>query len=143
MKSMKAISLTAVVLLLQACATPVSQERIASADYGDAPSDAYQQIIKDRFASILIDPTSPLYEIDKPRKGYTKKSPMFNTREQFGWRVCGTVNSKNRYGGYAGRSPFFALFRGDTIVEFLSGVSNPDPTYGSITNKNIENVCNR
>jgi hypothetical protein len=143
MKRICAISLTVAVLLLQGCATPISQDRIASADYGDAPSDAYQQVLRDRFASILIDPTAPLYEFDKPKKGFTKQSPIFNTREQFGWRVCGTVNSKNRYGGYAGKSPFFALFRGDTIVEMIYGESNPDPVYGSLTNKQIENACNR
>lgn len=130
-------------LLIQACATPISQERIASADYGSAPPDNYEAIIKERISKILIDPTSPLYEFDKPRKGFTRRSPTFHTQENFGWRVCGTVNSKNRFGGYVGRVPFFALFRGDTIVEFMVGEIT-DNKYGiNLRNSNIENVCNR
>lgn len=135
------VVLSACVLLLQGCATQISPERISSSDYGNPPSESYEQIIRDRFSKVLIDPTSPIYEIDKPRKGYTKRSPMFNTQEQFGWMVCGTINSKNRYGGYTGRSPFFVLFRGDTIVEFMSGEATNEPY--ALKNKNIELACNR
>ena len=30
--------------------------------------------------------------------------------------VCGTVNARNRMGGYAGAEPFIAGFCGDTLV---------------------------
>jgi hypothetical protein len=139
----KFVLLIGTLLLIQSCATPISQERITSADYGSAPSDNYEAIIKERVSKILIDPTSPIYEFNKPRKGYTRQSPTFHTQESFGWMVCGTVNSKNRFGGYVGRVPFFALFRGDTIVEFMTGEIT-DNKYGlNLLNSNIENVCNR
>jgi len=127
-------------LLLQACATPISPEAVASADYGPPPSERHQEIIRERFAKILIDPTAPLYEFDAPRKGYTRNSPMFGTREAFGWRVCGTVNSKNRFGGYTGRAPFFVLFRGDTIVEFVYGEAGQN---AMISNTAIQQACDR
>lgn len=143
MEKFRFVFLLGALLLIQSCATPISQERIASADYGPAPSGNYEAIIKERVSKILIDPTSPIYEFDKPRKGFTRQSPTFHTQENFGWRVCGTVSSKNRFGGYVGRVPFFALFRGDTIVEFMTGEIT-DNKYGiNLLNSNIKNVCNR
>lgn len=143
MKKFKFLLLLGIGLLIQSCATQMSQERIMSADYGPPPPDNYETLIKERFSKILIDPTSPIYEFDKPRKGYTKQSPMFHTQESFGWRVCGTVNSKNRFGGYVGSVPFFVLFRGDTIVEFMSGEITNGIYDVSFMNSNIKNVCNR
>ena len=143
MEKSKFVLLLGALLLIQSCATPISQERITSADYGAAPSDNYEAIIKERVSRRLIDPTSPIYEFDKPRKGFTRHSPMFHTQENFGWRVCGTVNSKNRFGGYVSRVPFFALFRGDRIVELMIGKIT-DNEYGiNLLNSNIETVCNR
>ena len=92
-------------------------------------------------AKSLIDPTSPLYEFDAPRKGYTKASGTFGTSERFGWRVCGTVNSKNRFGGYTGRAPFFALFRGGRLVTLLVGEISRDTV--NILNASIIGACNR
>jgi hypothetical protein len=34
----------------------------------------------------------------------------------YGWAVCGTVNAKNRYGGYVGAQPFFVLIRDNQVV---------------------------
>lgn len=138
---LRALALLSSALFVAGCASPpIPPEVIASADYGPPPSEAHQQIIRQRFDRILIDPTSPLYEFDEPRKGYTKPSSVFGTTQTFGWRVCGTINSKNRYGGYTGRSPFFVLFRGDAIVAFISGQSGSG---GAITNAAIEEACRR
>lgn len=124
---------------ITACATPVSPERVASADYGPPPPANYEEIIKERFSRILIDPTSPLYEIEKPHRGYTLKSPSYGTSERFGWVVCGTVNSKNRMGGYSGRLPFFTLFQGGQLVTFIPGESDSR----SVINSDIERSCSR
>jgi len=132
--------LFASIFILTGCATSISPQLISNADYGQPPTDGHQQVIRQRFDQILIDPTSPLYEFDKPRKGYTKASPMFGTSEAFGWRVCGTINSKNRFGGYTGRSPFFILFRGDEIMTFMSGESG---TNSSLRNLAIQEACSR
>ncbi len=143
MKILKLAVIVAISSLLQSCATQISSERIASADYGPPPPENYEQLVKDRFDRILIDPTSPIYEFDKPRKGYTKQSSMFNTQENYGWRVCGAVNSKNRFGGYVGRVPFFALFHGNRIVELISGKIT-DNKYGiNIMNSAVEEACSR
>lgn len=135
----KLLSLVAL-LSLSACATSISQERLAKADYGPAPSKNYQETIKKHFAKTLIDPTSPLYTFKEPKKGYTKRSPMFKTNEDFGWVVCGTINSKNRMGGYTGKAPFFTLMKGNTISQSFIG----DPLGDNfIINNGITDACNR
>lgn len=136
---MKMIATLTALLLVAACATPVSQEHLASSDYGQPPPDNYEEIIEARFSEILIDPTSPVYEIGKPHKGYTPKSWATNTPEHFGWVVCGTVNSKNRMGGYSGRRPFITLFRGAYIAKFTTGEARSN----SVLNDGITKACNR
>lgn len=139
MKRLTTLSIIASVLAVAACATPVSPEKLAAADYGPPPPANYEELIKARFNEILVDPTSPIYEIDKPRKGYTRPYEMYGTQEAFGWVVCGTVNSKNRMGGYAGRSPFFVLFRGEYMAEFITGESRG----ASALNDDIRRACRR
>lgn len=48
--------------------------------------------------------------------GYAK--PFIGPRV-FGWVACGTVNAKNRMGGYAGASPFFELVDASGAVTAL------------------------
>lgn len=144
MKTLKLLPALILMMLIGACATQISQEKLKSADYGPPPPDNYQEIIRNHFAKTLIDPTSPIYEFGTPRKGYTREAPLFNTHESFGWVVCGTLNSKNRFGGYVGSVPFFVLFHGDNIIEYNNGeVTDGGPYNISILNANIKNVCSR
>lgn len=140
MKTRTAASLLTSLLLIAGCATaPMAPEKLAAADYGPPPPSNYEEIIKARFSSTLIDPTSPLYEIGQPRKGYTQRDSAFGTGESFGWVVCGTVNSKNRMGGYTGWAPFFTLFRGDHLAEFVTG----EASRNSVVNDIISRSCAR
>ena len=44
------------------------------------------------------------------------------TRLTRSWVVCGTVNAKNRFGGYVGARPFYAAFRdGQLLTVRLQG----------------------
>jgi hypothetical protein len=132
-----------VVIALTGCATPIPPEVIAHANYGAPPPKNYREMIKKEFSHTLIDPTSPLYEFSRPVKGYTRQSPMFNTQQVFGWQVCGTVNAKNRFGGYVGAVPFFVLFKNGVIIEHLVG-EIPDNQYGiSVLNSAINSACQR
>ena len=139
MKTRMAVSVLAA-LLAAGCATPISPKKLATADYGPPPPANYEEIVKARFSRVLIDPTSPIYEIRRPHKGYTKQSSLFDTQESFGWVVCGTVNSKNRMGGYTGGAPFFTLFKGGYIAEFVPG--DTVERY-SVANASIRKACNR
>lgn len=135
-----------VAFVLSACALvtkDISPERIASADYGPPPPDNYREIVETTIARQLIDPRSAIFEIGEPTKGYTKEGAMFGTHEAFGWRVCGLVNSKNRFGGYVGSVPFFTLFRANQIDTLIIGKIT-DNQYGiNITNSSINEACSR
>lgn len=120
--------------------TPIPPERISTADYGLPPPDNYQDLVKTEISRGLIDPTSPLLTFDKPpEKGYIMRSNFLRVPEGFGWLVCGTVNSKNRYGGYVGAQPFLALMQGDTVTQTLVG-SRTGPEEELIT-MGIMDVC--
>jgi hypothetical protein len=122
----------AALLLTASCAPPIPPEVMEHADYGPYPKN-YQAIIKHDFTPLLIDPTSPLYTYTKPVKMARRGNPP-----TFGWRVCGTVNSKNRMGGYSGASQFYALIRDGQVVDQLIG----DPTDDNpITNGMVEGFC--
>lgn len=141
MKALKIVVLAAGLLpLIHGCATPISAERLANADYGPPPPANYKEQVENRIKRNLLDPTSPLFEMGEPSKGYTRESPMFNTSEMFGWKVCGTVNAKNRFGGYVGRVPFFALFRHDNLMYVMTGEA--DEPY-SMKNAAINSACSR
>lgn len=126
--------------LLSGCAQNIPPEVVANADYGSPPPENYKDIIKQTIGQMLIDPTAPLYEFSTPTKGYTKGSPVFGTQQAFGWRVCGTVNSKNRFGGYVGRAPFFVLFRNGVVVSLVTGEGTSD---SSFVNVSIGTACTR
>jgi len=129
--------------LLSACASSISSEVLATADYGPPPPSHYQELVKAEFSKTLIDPTAPIYNFEQPKKGYTAGSKMYGTDEAFGWVVCGTVNSKNRFGGYVGNVPFFVLFRGEEIVFHKIGEIPTNNYNFSVDNSAIVNSCKR
>jgi len=136
-KTIKFIILIIVTLSYQGCTSNIPQTKINNAYYGEMPYN-YNEQIKNRIGNKLIDPYSAYYNIRYPKKGHTKKSLIFNTKESFGWVVCGTVNSKNRLGGYVGDIPFFTLFKNGEIETLIMGKVN-----STIINSSIENACNR
>jgi hypothetical protein len=111
-------------VLLSACATPVSPEQIASADYGKLPSN-YQHAIIGYMQVILFDPYSAHYRVfGDPVKGYAYVS---GTREPpvFGYLVTVGINAKNGRGAYVGEKPYIFLFHNDqlwTLDEYHEGI---------------------
>ncbi len=132
-----------VALALAGCATDIPAEVLANADYGPPPPENYQEMVKAEISQRLIDPTSGIFEISEPREGYTKASSLWGTEQAFGWRVCGTVNSKNRFGGYVGRVPFFALFEDEKITQLLLGKITTNRHGFNALNPAILNACER
>lgn len=85
---------------LVACATP-SKDELAAVDIGPRPENA-QQLVKDHFAKTLFDPYSAVYTFEYgPERGYWR-----GLTTTVGWVVCGSVNAKNRLGGYVGAKRF-------------------------------------
>lgn len=111
---------------LASCGTPPTAEQLRNADHGAPPGPGHQQVIKEWYAERLIDPTSPLYTFGTPVRGYTQENPIYGSKLEFGWIVCGTVNAKNRMGGYAGRETFFTLFKNDELRFIYTGSTAAD-----------------
>ena len=120
----KIISIIFLIALLGGCASaprPTAQQ-IEAADCGPFPTN-YEEIIKSVASKNLIDPYSAQYTFSQPVKQLNRMA----SNPVWGWAVCGTVNAKNRFGGYVGAKPYYALINNDKIVRFLfGGTSIPD-----------------
>jgi len=89
-------------------------QQIAEADYGDPPSK-YQDSIKGVISPKLFDPYSAIYTFSVPDKGWNN---MLG-KTIYGYSVCGSINAKNRFGGYVGAKPFYSFFRNESLVVFI------------------------
>ena len=140
MKSLYAVPV--LVALLASCVTTPSPDQIANADYGPPPPANYEAMIKSWYDKTLIDPESARYTFAEPAKSYVKSSPLMGVRETFGWRVCGTINAKNRFGGYTGQSPFITMFKNGAIV-MVKDAGGATGMYDEVLRENIANACAR
>lgn len=97
-------------LSMGACKT--APERPTDTQIESAVTDAmpadYEAQIRDYWKHRLIDPTSPLFTLDAPKKGY---STRLGDQVVYGWNVDYRLNSKNRYGGYTGDKWYSAFFK--------------------------------
>ena len=103
-------------LALSACASPPTQEQIATADYGSYPEN-YEQLVKDHYAKSLVDPYSVVYEhIAPPAKR------MWGDRidgAHYDYNVCVTLNAKNRMGGYVGAKTSAVMIHNGVVVQVI------------------------
>lgn len=98
---------------LGACASEPTEQHVNSADIGPYPSN-YEQIVKSNFATSLFDPYSAVYAFTlTPVRGYAGNSV---DGAKIGWVVCGTVNAKNRLGGYVGAKPFVVVISNGAVI---------------------------
>jgi hypothetical protein len=110
-------SLPAMLLLLTlGCATPVTTEQIASADYGTAPvSPIYQKAIKHFMQPLLFEPFSARFRfVGEPQKGYAYLLGRRNPPE-FGYLVHVGINAKNLMGNYVGEEPYRFFIKNDML----------------------------
>ena len=98
--------------LLWGCtAAPPTPEELAGASHGERPS-GYQAKIRASFSSILLNPDSASYEFRSPEKGWGADGAS----NVFGWVVWTKVNSRNRFGAYAGSTEYKVLLANDEVV---------------------------
>ena len=107
-------------LLTLGCATPVTPEQIASADYGAVPvAPAYQHAIKHYMLGVLWEPLTAYYRfVGEPRRGYAYLSGWMKP-PVFGYLVQVEINAKNMKGSYAGEKPY-RFFIKNNLVHLLS-----------------------
>jgi hypothetical protein len=90
------------IALLSGCtAGRPTPAQLATEDFGPYP-DNYEEITKNYISKDFYDPYSAVFVMNKPTKALT-----IGQRSRFAWVVCGTVNAKNRFGGYVGAKPFY------------------------------------
>lgn len=142
---MKKIFIVFTLILFLGCAAAPrpTASQLANADYGPYPSN-YEQIIKDIISPILIDPYSAVLNLNAPKQGYNNMVDGII----YGWNVCGTVNAKNRFGGYVGPKPIYAMIKNGAVVRLIFGkFTLPDsPKLGIIgalmeTSKSADTFC--
>lgn len=87
-------------------------EQLANADYGSYPAD-YKEITTQYISNILIEPYSAVFSNWRgPSKGwYGNYQGSF-----FGYRVCVSVNAKNRMGGYTGSKLHFVVINNGRVI---------------------------
>ena len=124
-------------LSLVGCSIGPTPAQLRNADFGPPPSEGYKENIKSAFDLILFDGASARYRFSKPVKSYLRAAPVYGTSLTFGWRVCGLVNAKNRFGGYVGWRRFFTFFYDDAIVFKIMGGDE------GMNDANIDGACAR
>jgi hypothetical protein len=91
------------------------------ADYGPKPEN-FEQLVREHFYNQLIDPGSAMYQFKEPGKAWLTHAKFDPPHYAvFGWRICGLINSKNRYGGYVGWKPFFVFVSNGKIMDSQIG----------------------
>ena len=123
----KLLMILGIFLLTISCASTSrpSPEQINSADCGPFPSN-YQELIKGALNPSLLDPYSAIYSFAEPQKGWNN----MGSEPIYGWTVCGTVNAKNRFGGYVGIRPFYSMINNGVVVRFISeAMTIPDSVF--------------
>lgn len=119
LKSLNALLFSFFVLAGCAAAPPTpGPAEIAAANIGPSPAN-YEQLIKGYFSQRLVDPASAMYgTMTPPQRGSLR--PLLaggtSTAPIIGYVVCGTLNSKNRMGGYAGAKPFAVVIVNGAIA---------------------------
>lgn len=110
---MRALLCCVALTLVTACASAPTNDQIDAADIGPYPSN-YEQIVKANFATILFDPYSAVFTFTRtPTRGY---GGNVMDGAKIGWVVCGTVNAKNRMGGYVGAKFFAVVISNGAVV---------------------------
>jgi hypothetical protein len=106
---------SSIAILLSGCASAPDPRQIQDADYGPYPSN-YEEIIKSHIGKQLYDPYSAVWTFNAPVKGWNRLGEL-----KFGWALCGTVNAKNRFGGYVGAKPFYVMLHYGKVVQETMG----------------------
>lgn len=99
------------VMALGACvAAPPTAVELEFARKAVPPSngEAGNRAVERYFRASLKDPDSARFTFREPRNGVVVLG--ISGDREIGWFICGTINARNSYGGYAGPKTFLAHF---------------------------------
>lgn len=120
---------TPLMLLLAGCATApaaLDPAEVAAVKSEAAPDrEAGIAMIESTIRNSLKDPDSAqfVWPNDFVQGWYQRP---FGKR-YYGWITCGTVNAKNSYGGYAGRTAAVGVIRSGVVVE--ANIDEPNSSF--------------
>ena len=104
-------------------ATSAKESPNAAADYGKQPTFANAVIVGEAFIKArLVDPDSAKFEWPYNFRAVEMKG-LFSKRRA-GYVTCGYVNSRNRMGGYSGRSVFYIMENDGAVTDFTMDESS-------------------
>jgi hypothetical protein len=118
---------------LSGCITTPSSVQLASADYGPAPSENYQQQIREYMMSVLKDPMSAQYQFSAPTKGWMHDAPIAGGKIHYCWKVDTKINAKNGFGGYNGFKSYTFWFQGGKVIS-----ATDESGFGFTPNGNLQ-----
>jgi len=106
---------------MAACASrQPTQEQLSAANWGSLPPN-YQDMVRAHIGAALKDPYSAVFEFRQPVASWAR---LIGGDTEYAWVVCGTLNAKNSFGGYAGAQPFYAAIRDGRVIS--ADFSNPE-----------------
>lgn len=113
----------AALTVLAGCATyeptPIAMEQGRSA-LPPPSMEVAGQAVAEYFKQSLYDPYSAQYEFTAPVNSYLVQWG----EPHHGWFMCGTVNAKNRMGGYVGAQNFWAFFNPINPTQVIAGATD-------------------
>src|ERR1700719_4439914 len=123
MKTINLLKLTALALLLAACAdVPPTPEQVSTIGYGAPLPGNYKVLIVDYLNTHLKDPYSAVVMWKyTPVQAWVRNAPIEGSQLIMGWKVVCLVNAKNGYGGFTGYVPYLFMIRDGAIIFEVSG----------------------
>jgi hypothetical protein len=106
------------------------QAKLAAAK-APASEKAAQEAVKVFFNKTLRDPESARYSFQPMVRGQAHSRD--DQRPLVGWFMCGTINSKNGFGGYAGQAPWIVYFKPDDPAHVQWGLLGDDGDVWTVT----------
>jgi hypothetical protein len=100
---------------LIACPGHAKKEPLVADSYGPAPAwERFKELGEEAIRLRLVDPDSAKFTWihGYVQRGYTP----FMGKRVYGYATCGLVNSRNRYGGYAGDTFFTVVIDYDRVL---------------------------
>lgn len=111
---MKALRLTAIVVMIYGCSSAPTEQEVDVADFGLSMSEAECLAVAKPFITAQMgDPQSVIFENLTCYRGLEGRVPVARVEATYGYRFAGDVDSKGAIGRYSGLTPFSGIVRDD------------------------------
>ena len=113
------ISVVVLPILFTGCVTTSTANETANADYGyEISQPECESHVREYFKRTLKDFESARITYGGCYKGWIAGDTFRSVPVAYGYVIEGSVNAKNSFGGYTGRTPFAAVIKNNTLRRF-------------------------